>query len=418
MLSAPGAVVQVAESAPRPARWRVRLVSGLVAVLLLVVLVAAGIAWYFSGVALAVDHTVDYPQQVQPGPGAAIRLNRDADTQAPGTAGLVWAEGNGLLGPVLSGDATSVTREFTPIRGGVPAPWTRVRVDSYLYRGDPRSALGLPFSDILVSGPLGPLPAWFVPGRTAPGPSAAGRTWVVFVHGHDGDRQESLRYLRAWHERGLPVLVTSYRNDVGAPSSPDGRHHLGDTEWQDVETAVGWARDHGAGGVVLAGWSMGGSIALQVAARSRVAEMVRGLLLDSPVIDWRDVFAVQGADRGLPQFEVALAQWTLQRRSGISLDRLDWVARASELRVPTLILHSGSDDYVPDGPSVRLAQARPDLVTLVRIPGARHTMDWNVDPVRYEATMQAWFSRLSLPPSPAPSPPARGTWETEPATSS
>jgi len=198
----------------------------------------------------------------------------------------------------------------------------------------------------------------------------------------------------AWHDLGLPVLVPTYRDDVGAPSSPDGFHHLGDTEWQDVAAAVRWAHDHGAAGVVLAGWSMGGTIALATADRSDVASLIRGLLLDSPVLDWRDVFATQGADRGLPGLEVTFAEWALQWRSGISLDRLDWVARARQLRVPTLILHSDSDDYVPDGPAIRLAAARPDLVTLVRVPGARHTMDWNVDPVRYDAAVRDWLAGL------------------------
>lgn len=428
MVSAPGITVRTADPVPRWGRRRLRLVVGLVvAVLLLFVLASGGVAWYFSGVALAVDHSVSYPQTVQAviipsvgargsgagatgatgtasGSGASVllRLTRDADTAAPGVVGLVWAGGYGRLGSMPSSDTTTVTRQFVPVTGGIPQAGTRVRTDSYAYAGDPVTALGLSFSEVRVTGPLGALPAWFVPppaGSSASGPGSsaapsAGGTWVVFVHGHDGDRQESLRYLRTWHALGLPVLVPTYRDDVGAPSSPDGFHHLGDTEWQDVAAAVHWARDHGATGVVLAGWSMGGSIALQTVDRSDVAGMVRGLLLDSPVLDWRDVFAAQGADRGVPQLEVTFAEWVLQWRAGISLDRLDWVARAGQLRRPTLILHSDGDEYVPDGPAIRLAAARPDLVTLVRIPGAGHTMDWNVDPTRYDDAVRDWLARL------------------------
>jgi pimeloyl-ACP methyl ester carboxylesterase len=440
MASAAGTVVPTAgpptSRAGRRLRW---LIACLVAVVLLLVSVAVGVAWYFSGVALAVDHSVVYPQTVQ-APGVhpavrsaegsaggrlAVRLTRDAETAGAGTVGLAWAGGYGRLGPVLSADATTVTREFTPVSKGTPEVGTRVRVDANTYSGDPSSALGLPFSEVRLPGPLGPLPAWLVPaGRssvagsgggsgtsggpgsgggsgTSGGPGSGGGsgtseglTWVVFVHGHGGDRQESLRYLRTWHDLGIPVLVPGYRNDLGAPPSPDGWHHLGDTEWQDVAVAVRWARDHGAAGVVLAGWSMGGAIALQTVDRSDVAGLVRGLLLDSPVLDWRDVFDAQGAQRGLPGPEITLAERVLQWRSGISLDRLDWVARSKELRVPALIFHSDSDDYVPDGPALRLAEARPDLVTLVRFPGARHTMDWNVDPKRYDATMRDWFTRL------------------------
>jgi uncharacterized protein len=407
MVSASEVVAPDAGSAPRRTRrWLRRLMAVLVVLVLLIVAAAAGVAWYFSGVALAVDHSTSYPVAVlaplgAPSGGevpATVRLSRDPDTVAPGTVGLAWAAGYGRIAAVVASDSTSVTRVFDPVRGGLPPAGTHARVDSYSYQGDPSSAVGLAFSQVQVEGPLGALPTWFVPaggGDAGAGHAGAGHRWIVFVHGHDADRQESLRYLRSWHDLGYPVLVPSYRDDVGAPSSPDGWHHLGDTEWQDVAAAIRWAHDHGATDVVLAGWSMGGAVALQTVARADDAGLVRGLLLDSPVIDWRDVFATQGADRGLPGVEVTLAEWAMQWRSGISLDRLDWVSRASQLRVPTLILHSDSDDYVPDGPAVRLAAARPDLVTLVRIPGARHTLDWNVDPTRYDTAVQTWLAHLS-----------------------
>lgn len=418
MVSSPGVAVKPLAPAPRRRRRPLRLaLAGLLVLVLLLVAVAAGVAWYFSGVALAVDHSVSYRLTVravesvpagEPRAGALrLRLSKDPDTAAPGAMALAWPGGHGLLGGIVGGDATTVTREFTPVEGETPVPGAEVRTESYTYLGDPSTALGLPFSEVRVSGPLGALPTWYVPagaGGGGTGPADASRTWVVFVHGHDGDRQESLRYLRTWHELGLPILVPTYRDDVGAPASPDGFHHLGDTEWEDVAAAVRWARDHGATGVVLAGWSMGGSIALQVADRSDVAGLVRGLLLDSPVLDWRDVFGTQGADRGLPGVEVTFAEWALQWRSGISLDRLDWVTRAKQLRVPTLILHSDSDDYVPVGPANRLAAARPDRVTLVKIPGARHTMGWNVDPARYDAAMKDWLARVTPSPSPVPTP--------------
>lgn len=405
MLSAPDRrQAESAEVPGRPRRRHRRLLVALATVLVLVVGAAGGIAWYFSGVALAVDHSESYPVRVLATPGSAgsggqatVRLPRNRETAEAGLLGLAWAGGYGRVGPVVAADPGSVTRAFTPVTGGVPAVGTRVRIDSFANTGDPRTSLGLDFSEVRIPGPLGALPSWFVPVDPAPGTpaaSGAGRTWVVFLHGHDSHRQESLRYLTAWHALGLPVLVPDYRDDLGAPASPDGWHHLGDTEWQDADAAVRWAHDHGAQGVVLAGWSMGGAIALQTADRSALPGMIRGLLLDSPVVDWRDVFARQGADRGLPGPEITLAEWTLQWRAGISLDRLDWASRAKELRVPTLIFHSDSDDYVPDGPALRLATARPDLVTLVRIPGARHTLEWNVDPQRYEATERAWLGKL------------------------
>jgi pimeloyl-ACP methyl ester carboxylesterase len=259
-------------------------------------------------------------------------------------------------------------------------------VDTYAYDGDPRTALGLAFDDVRVHAALGDFPAWYLPA------ARSDRTWFVFVHGHDGSRQESLRYLRALHGAGMPVLVPTYRNDVGAPASPDGADHLGGTEWQDVDGAVRWALDHGARDVVLGGWSMGGAVALQLADRSAVSGRIRALVLDSPVLDWRDVFRRQGSVRGLPEAETDLAMWVAERRYGLDLDRLDWLSRSTELKVPTLIVHSDADDYVPDGPAKRLAATRPDLVTLELVPGAGHTQAWNLDPAGYERRLLAWLT--------------------------
>jgi hypothetical protein len=55
-----------------------------------------------------------------------------------------------------------------------------------------------------------------------------------------------------------------------------------------------------------------------------------------------------------------------------------------------LLIHSVDDEFVPVGPSERLAAARPDLVTMERWDTARHTKEWNVDPDRWERSVAAF----------------------------
>jgi uncharacterized protein len=373
----------------QPRRSRVlRWFVGVVVTLLVLTVVGLGaIGWYFSGVALAVgSHQPGYGVTVRgvATNGTTVELSSTVDSRRPEPAGLEWPGGYGRLGAIVATTPATVTRDFTPVDGR-PAPGLAVSVDPNDYSGDPRTALGLPFTDLGLPSALGTLPAWYVPGDHPQG------TWVVFVHGHDGSRRESLRYLPLLHGRGLPVLVATYRNDVGAPPSPDRRDHLGDTEWRDLEPAVRYALAHGARDVVLFGWSMGGAVSLQFADRSTLRDHVRGLVLDSPVIDWRDVLTHQAQLRGLPGPVTAVAEWLVGTRLGTGLDRFDWVSRAGELRRPVLLVHSDADGYVPDGPSRALARARPDLVTFLDIPGADHTRGWNVDPQRYTAGLEAWL---------------------------
>jgi pimeloyl-ACP methyl ester carboxylesterase len=374
-------------------RWP-RVVTTLVAALVVLALAAAfGVAWYFSGVAVAVEHTVQRPLTATLVGADRVRLPATGDALLPGRFGLDWAGGYAQIGDIVERDGAGVVRSFLPVRGTL-APGTPVRVDAYDDDGDPRTALGLDFRNVSVQDALGDFPAWFVPAAGTTG------TWFIHVHGHNGNRGESLRYLTALHALGMPVLVPTYRNDVGAPASPDHVNHLGATEWQDVAAAVRWALDHGARDVVLGGWSMGGAIALQAAASSDVAGKVRGLVLDSPVVDWRDVLQRQGADRRVPPAETALAAWVAERRFGLDFDRFDWVSRARELRVPTLLVHSDADAFVPDGPGKRLAAARPDLVTLHLVPNAGHTLGWNTDPAAYEHMLSAWLRSHAALPTP------------------
>jgi uncharacterized protein len=374
------------------ARSRHRWLVMVIAVVAVVAVVGVfGIGWYFSGVAIAVgDDRPDLNVAVVSAPSAEglIRLSRNSDTQLPGQYGLDWAGGDGLVGSITATTATTVTRTFTP-RHGSPAAGTLVGIDRYDYRGDPGTALGMAFQQISIHAQVGDLPGWYVPASAS---STGSSTWVVFVHGHDASRQESLRYLRFLHARGLPVLVPSYRNDAGVPASPDHHSHLGDTEWRDVESAMRWALGHGAHDVVLFGWSMGAAISLQLVDRSPVRDAVRALVLDSPVLDWRSVLDYQGDLRGLPRPLTAVAIRLIEARLGVDLNRFDWVSRAATLTRPMFIVASSSDTYVPDGPSRALARARPDLVTYLDVPGADHTRAWNVDPARYEAAVGRWMT--------------------------
>jgi uncharacterized protein len=289
-----------------------------------------------------------------------------------------------------------VTRRLDGVDRGRLRPG-RARWNGYYYGGNPADALGLAHEDVEVSSQVGPLPTWFVP----PDPAAPSRdVWAITVHGRGGTRIECLRALPLLHRLGLPVLVPSYRNDAEAPRSPSGRYHLGDTEWLDVEAAILHALDAGARQVLLLGWSMGGAIVLQTVARSWLADRVRALVLDAPVVDWRDVLDHQARINHVPQPVGRLGLALLGHRSArqvvgvdgpVDLRRMDWVTRASELRLPILLVHSDDDQVVPSGPSRRLALARPDLVTHVPVAGARHTREWNVDPQAWEAAVEPFI---------------------------
>ena len=182
----------------------------------------------------------------------------------------------------------------------------KVALDTDVYAGNPRQTLGLPFTNVRVPDELGPMPAWLIPGRT--------HTWAIVVHGINGDQQAGLRIAPTLHRDGLPSLLITYREDLGAPPSPDGLHHMGLTEWRDLQAAARYALSHGARRLVLIGYSMGGAIVAQFMERSPLAHRVAGLVLDAPALDWKSILAFNAEQMGLPSFAATPVEWAIDAR--------------------------------------------------------------------------------------------------------
>ena len=326
-----------------------------------------------------------------------VTLASTADTRLPGRYSFWFSHGAGhvRLGEVLTDDGRHVVRRVEAVEGADLGRARRGRIGGWLYP-TPHDA-GLDADEVTVETEVGAAPAWLVPAvHGLEGP------WMIGVHGRGVTRAETIRSATVFRRAGFTSLLVSYRNDGEAPRSSDGRYALGDTEWRDVESALRYALDHGATSTVLMGWSMGGALVLQAVTRSSLRDAVTGVVLESPVVDWRTTLAHQGAAMRVPSVVQVLVLRLLGsplwcRLAGserpIDLDRLDLVNRSGELQVPVLLLHSDDDGFVPSTASHALARARPDLVTFEVFEVARHTKLWNYDPERFEGAITAWLGR-------------------------
>ncbi|MCV7506557.1 lysophospholipase [Micrococcus luteus] len=345
--------------------------------------------------------------------GQDVILQADEYTTVPGQYSLTFDDGAGCarIGEITSFDPRdgTVQRAVEEVFSGDLTTATRGRFTGFVYP-TPADA-GLDAEDVQVPVPGGHARAW----RIEPDPSEDGEPrpaeglWAVMVHGRGARRNEGIRAVPTARRLGMTSLLISYRNDGDAPDAADARYGLGTTEWEDVEAAIRYALDHGARDVVLFGWSMGGAVVLQTVDRSPLTPHVRGVVLTGPVIDWVDVLRHQARLNRIPEAVGLLGQWLLANRAGrfitglaapVDLKALDWVTRADHVRVPTLILHSEDDEYVPVGPSQDLAERNPDLVRFVRFHQARHTREQNVDPRKWDTTVRGWLRAVLSAPRP------------------
>jgi pimeloyl-ACP methyl ester carboxylesterase len=311
----------------------------------------------------------------------------------PGLYGIAWPGGIGYLGALTGVSNGVVTRALTVTSGSAPRVGQLAALDRSYFLDDPEAALGIPMQDVVVPGPLGPLLAWYFPGRNS--------TFVIGVHGQNGTRKDLLRVIDIVHHMGFPALVVTYRNDLGAARDPSGYHRYGQTEWSDLEAAVRWSLAHGARSVVLVGQSMGGGVAAAFLQRSSLAPKVARVVLDAPMLDLHAALDHQ-VDRHLIPIIARLTApliWTAKRiasaRCGVDWSATGYLDETSWLKVPALVTHGDDDPRVPISISIRLKELNPSLVTFERFPGAGHLESWNVDRSRYTALVESFLAPVA-----------------------
>lgn len=359
-------------------------------VLFLLVLLAAsaGASWYFSSAVVVPEHKPWPTNATVKGllPGKVV-LSRAKDTLRPGVYGLGWSTGHAIVGELLSSNSHTVTRRLSSMRGRL-ASGTKVGLEPNVYEGNPRQAVGLSFTNVEVPDELGRMPAWLIPGRS--------RTWAIVVHGINGNREDDLRIAPPLHAAGLPSLLITYREDVGAPPSPDGLHHMGLTEWLDLQAAVRYALSHGAQHVILVGYSMGGAIVAQFMEHSSLTHSVAGLVLDSPALDWKTILSFNAKEMDLPSFAATPVEWMIGARIDADWNSLDALHHTADFHLPILLFHGTDDELVPISTSNAFAKALPGWVTYYRVPGAGHTESWNVDRSTYERRLTTFLSHIGV----------------------
>lgn len=381
-----------------------RAVAAGLALLLVALALAIAITWRFSSDALAPDRS-SYSEKVdiEAISRGQITLSRSEITERPGYYGLAWQSGHAIVGPIESEDPQTVTRRLSGARGYLVSG-TDAGLETNVYAGNPSEARGLPYRSVDIPDPLGPMPAWLIPAalKRSSATSRSPQTWAIVVHGHTDNRENGLRIAPTLQGAGLTSLLISYRKDLGAPDSPDGLYHLGETEWEDLAAAVRYAVRHGARRLVLVGYSMGGSLIAQFMQRSPLKSRVSGVVLDAPALDWKSILEFNAEQMGLPGFSALPVEWTIDARIDPDWNSLNALEHPDAFQLPVLLFHGIDDTVVPISDSDEFAEDLGKWVTYYRVPKADHTQEWNVDPALYERRLSRFLLQISTKPSSGP----------------
>lgn len=351
--------------------------------ILLVLISIVGISWYISNRLLhRTGNSPSFRIPITDIDTKTVTLQQTANTKRPGVFGITGVNGQAIVGPILSSNAETITRELIHSTGELSN--AKVAWNTTVYGGVLRDYLELTIEDVRIPGALGDMPAWFVPGKLS--------TWAILVHGATGTREQSLRAFKTLAYVGLPILAITYRNDKGAPSSADRLSHLGDTEWQDLEASVKYALAQGAQYILLYGWSMGGSIVETFLDRSSSASAIQAIVLDSPLLNWHATLGALAKKNALPSFIAWVTEKIISMRTGVHFATLDQMGQGQS-QVPTLLFHGINDTTAPIAISDTFASAHSN-VTYHRISEAEHTQCWNANPEMYETELRSFLTQV------------------------
>ena len=369
-------------------RWTLRVVLALVFVL--------GLVWFAMSWVHANDIRAaflipapvfdDYPLTVTNNEAGRITVTRSPWSEREGLWGLDGDDAYAQVSTIVRLEAETVERGLRTLEGEFSIG-DSARIDPDAYTGDPFTAHGIAWEPLVIPSEIGPHQGWFVDGRRS--------TWIVFVHGKGDDRlTESLRMIPRLVEQGFPVMVITIRNDVGATPSGSGMRLWGLEEWRDVDAAVQLGLRKGAKDVVLVASGFGASIVSTFLHESDQIGVVRGAVLDSPVVDLEGSVIRWSRERGTPRIVGWLGRRLATVRFGMEWDLLDQIERADEFDVPMFILFGGEDPVTYPEDIERFADAVDPLADRQRFEQGGHTDLWNIDQFRYETVVTSWLTEL------------------------
>lgn len=207
-----------------------------------------------------------------------------------------------------------------------------------------------------------------------PGRRARPRATVLVLHGHRADKAEMLELGRGLAAEGYRAVLVDHR---GHGRSTGDYLSYGIVESRDMMTLLDSLQQQGlvAGSVGVLGFSYGGSVGMQLAARdSRVKTLVTVSTFSSlrrVVGDYIECF-LPFASPFISDARIDAAVQKAGAVGGYDPAEADTERAARRVRVPVLLFHGRDDRRIPFRHGLRLAHAVKTEHRFVPLPGCGH----------------------------------------------
>lgn len=208
-----------------------------------------------------------------------------------------------------------------------------------------------------------------------PHPDPSGCPTILFFYGNGMCLNKSIEEFQALRRLGANVLIPEYVGYGLSTGRPSERGC-----YQTADAAYAYLlkqRDGNRTGIVLAGWSLGSAVAIDLASRRPVA----GIAIFSGFTSMGDL-----ARQFFPYFPTHLLIW----------HRFESERKIASIRCPTLIVHGRDDPLIPVEMADRLAAAAGGRVTRLTLDGAQHNDVFLVGAAQIHNAFRAFLE--TIPP--------------------
>ena len=256
--------------------------------------------------------------------------------------------------------------------------------EHFIYCGDP-SQLNLSFEDISIQvGDGHTLSGWYIPAE-------ASDKAVIFIHGHDADRHEGMRWFKAVHQAGFNILAFDLRNQGKSAKSFST---MGYFEKRDVIRALDYLQQQKQiESIGIFGTSMGAATSIMAMVDdSRIAAGV----FEAGWANLDDLYSeIIEQHMGLPSYPLLpLTTWMLEQRTGMEMAKLNPEDMLADIAPrPVFIIHCSGDNLIGFSHGERNYAAAKKPKEFWKSPCQMHARAWQSDPEYIEQRVTNYFTK-------------------------
>ena len=202
------------------------------------------------------------------------------------------------------------------------------------------------------------LSGWYVPAplesrreKSLTGPAENSHFTILFCHGNGGNMMHSLDSIDIFHELGLNCFIFDYRGYGSSQGKPSE-----EGTYLDAEVAYKWLTEKkkiSPDSIIVFGRSLGGSIAAQLASKTKVGALV----IESTFTSYADI-----GKRFYPYMPV-------RRFARFSYKTVEYI---KDVHCPVVLIYSRDDEIVPFEFGQELYEAANEPKEFVEIFGSHN----------------------------------------------